>query len=338
MNDTIIQKNPKDLKPDPNQPRTRFDEEAIEKIAQTYKNQGLIEPIEIDENDMIITGELRWRASKLAKLKQISCIVKNGLSPKDRFERQVVENLHHNLLEDEDKENAIRKLWEDGKYTSEAELAYAIGMTEEQTKHIINLKKIRKNLGITEVSKFSSATLKHIQSLTIEEQKKIIQKIKVGQLKQGQELRELVVEVKKLPNDLKESVLSIDNPIDLKMAKTIAEFPEEEQRQEMVREVKKYHRYAEESIKYHLDIVEGKIPEKRILEDPLTRKIEYMLKLKFNIFNRFNRKYIETIESQEFRVNAIGMMREIYYYLKEELERLGDIAPQKVIEVKGVKM
>ena len=148
----------------------------------------------------------------------------------------------------------------------------------------------------------------------------------------------MVVEIKKLPNDLKESVLSIDNPIDLKIAKTIAKFPDEEQRQEMIREVKKYHKYAEESVKYHLDIAEGKITEKRILEDPLTRKIEYMLKLKFNIFNRFSRKDIEMIENQEFRVNAIGMMREIYYYLKEELERLGDIAPQKVIEIKEVKM
>lgn len=155
MNDTIIQKNPKDLKPDPNQPRTKFDEEVVEKLAQTFKTQGLIEPIEIDENDMIIIGELRWRASIKGNLKQIPCIVKKGLSPENRFERQVVENLHHNLLEDEDKENAIRKLWESGEYTSITELADTIGMGTPQVEFYIDLNDFKKKLGIKSSKNFS---------------------------------------------------------------------------------------------------------------------------------------------------------------------------------------
>lgn len=117
-------------------------------------------------------------------------------------------------------------------------MASRIGLTEEWVKFIINLKKIRETIGISRELKISPTTILTIQTLTIEEQRKIIKKIGAKQLKQGSELRELVVEIKKLPDDLKTELLTIDSTLDIDMAKTIALFPEQEQRAQFIKEYK----------------------------------------------------------------------------------------------------
>ncbi|MBA7542414.1 hypothetical protein ES705_34735 [subsurface metagenome] len=191
-------------------------------------------------------------------------------------------------------------------------------------------------MGITDSGEFSSATLKNIQSLTIEEQKKIIHKIEAKQLKQGTELRELVVEIKKLPEDLKNAVLTIESPLDLEMAKTIAQFPEKEQRAEMVTEVIYIDKMKQDSIQYHLDIAQGKIPKKMILEDPMRLRMKRLLDIKFKIFNNFSNEYLDIIDIQEYRQEAYKIMREIYNFLKQELEKINDVSIRKIIEVKEV--
>src|SRR3990167_9634900 len=80
------------IKPDPNQPRKYFDPETEQELAKTMQQGGIINPIEIDENNVIITGERRWRAIKLTNLTTIPCKRITGLSPKERFIRQVTEN------------------------------------------------------------------------------------------------------------------------------------------------------------------------------------------------------------------------------------------------------
>lgn len=63
-------------------------------MAVSIKNKGVINPVEIDENNMIITGEMRWRASKVAGLKTVPCKVLK-IDDKERFLRQMHENIHH---------------------------------------------------------------------------------------------------------------------------------------------------------------------------------------------------------------------------------------------------
>ena len=59
------------VKPDPNNPRKEFDEEKLTALAEGIKIHGVINPIEIDENNIILDGERRWRASKMAGLTKI---------------------------------------------------------------------------------------------------------------------------------------------------------------------------------------------------------------------------------------------------------------------------
>lgn len=97
------------IKPDPNQPRQELDKLAITEMAQSIKAEGVINPIEIDKQNVIITGSLRWRAAKEAGLTKIPCKIMS-IEPNERFRRQVIENLHHNDMGSLDTARALKKL------------------------------------------------------------------------------------------------------------------------------------------------------------------------------------------------------------------------------------
>jgi ParB-like chromosome segregation protein Spo0J len=90
--ETIEYLDPSEIKPDPNQPRqtwTDEDRKEIESMVESLKEHGVIEPIEVDENNVIILGERRWKACKIAKVK-VPVRRKIGLKPQERFERQII--------------------------------------------------------------------------------------------------------------------------------------------------------------------------------------------------------------------------------------------------------
>jgi len=100
----------KDLKQDKSQPRQYFDDEAIARMAVSIKNEGVINPIEVDEDMVIITGERRYRASKLAGLTEVPIKILPKMSYKDRFIRQVQENIHQNTMSTWDTAKAFKKV------------------------------------------------------------------------------------------------------------------------------------------------------------------------------------------------------------------------------------
>ncbi len=91
----------RDIEPNPDQPRKTFDKEALEVLAQSIKEHGLIQPILVkrQENGMyvIIAGERRWRASKLAGLTEIPC-VEGDYSEQEVMELALIENLQREDL------------------------------------------------------------------------------------------------------------------------------------------------------------------------------------------------------------------------------------------------
>ena len=67
------------VEPNRNQPRKHFQEEALEELSESIKNYGVIQPVVVKKNDgyfELIAGERRWRASKIAGLKEIPAIIK----------------------------------------------------------------------------------------------------------------------------------------------------------------------------------------------------------------------------------------------------------------------
>ena len=90
------------ITPDPDQPRRHFDEELLQKLADSIKIHGVLQPIVLVKKDssdkfVIVAGERRFRASKLAGLKKIPAIVRE-LSDQNRLELSLIENIQRSDL------------------------------------------------------------------------------------------------------------------------------------------------------------------------------------------------------------------------------------------------
>ncbi len=100
------------IEPNPNQPRKKFDEDALGELAESIKIHGLIQPILVQKKDnmyQIIAGERRWRACRLAKLKEVPVIIKN-LSDNEQYEVALIENIQREDLNDIEEAYAYKAL------------------------------------------------------------------------------------------------------------------------------------------------------------------------------------------------------------------------------------
>jgi len=100
QNDAVLDIPLKDIRPNPFQPRKSFNEEALLELSESIKNDGLIQPIVVTEDIdgyILIAGERRFRASKLAKLKEIRAVVLNSDEQKMR-QFALIENIQREDL------------------------------------------------------------------------------------------------------------------------------------------------------------------------------------------------------------------------------------------------
>ena len=107
----------------PNQPRKTFDETALKELATSIKTHGIIQPIVLnrveDGKYMIIAGERRWRAAKMAGLEQVPAFVRN-YTPKQIKEISIIENLQREDLNPIEAARAIKQLMDEYDLTQEA--------------------------------------------------------------------------------------------------------------------------------------------------------------------------------------------------------------------------
>ena len=93
------------IKPNPFQPRMKFDKEELQELADNIEKHGMIEPIVVTEkgdNYLIVAGERRWRANKLAKKEKVYAIIKHYDSEVDIKRDSLIENeMRENLNNEE---------------------------------------------------------------------------------------------------------------------------------------------------------------------------------------------------------------------------------------------
>jgi ParB family chromosome partitioning protein len=126
----------KDIRPNPFQPRKSFDETALAELADSIKNDGLLQPVVVTEDIdgyILIAGERRFRASKLAKLKEIRAIVLNSDEQKMR-QFALIENIQREELNSVELAEAYNELLKLHKITHD-ELA---SMIHKSRAHITN--------------------------------------------------------------------------------------------------------------------------------------------------------------------------------------------------------
>ena len=100
------------IEPNRAQPRTRFDEDALQELADSIKQYGIIEPIVVQKRDNfyeIIAGERRWRAARMAGLKEVPVVIKE-YSEDEIFTIALIENIQREDLNPIEEAVAYQKL------------------------------------------------------------------------------------------------------------------------------------------------------------------------------------------------------------------------------------
>jgi len=129
------------VQPDPEQPRKYFDPEALEDLARSIKARGVLQPVLIRKTEdgqiILVAGERRFRASKIAGLDKIPAILTKG----DPLEISIVENLQRENLNPIEEAEALSKMIDHHGYTQE-KLAFAIGKGRSTITETLGLVKL----------------------------------------------------------------------------------------------------------------------------------------------------------------------------------------------------
>ncbi|MDR1144368.1 MAG: ParB/RepB/Spo0J family partition protein, partial [Spirochaetaceae bacterium] len=132
------------LKANPGQPRKRFEEAQLEELAASIKLHGLIQPVIVDEDRnggyIIIAGERRARAARLAGLAEIPVIVRR-YSEQKRLEVALIENIHRADLNPIEEAAAYKQLMETGGL-SQDEAAERVGKNRSTVANALRLLKL----------------------------------------------------------------------------------------------------------------------------------------------------------------------------------------------------
>ena len=171
-------KNAEDLRIDlitanPNQPRKNFDEQALKELADSIKKHGVIMPIVVNDNGdgtyMIIAGERRFRACKLAGKETIPVVIRK-YSEREIKEISLIENLQREDLNPIEAATAMKQLMTDYKLTQD-ELAERIGKSRPAIANTLRLLNLCPEvIGLVAEGKLSAGHARTIIVLGAEEQ------------------------------------------------------------------------------------------------------------------------------------------------------------------------
>jgi ParB family chromosome partitioning protein len=129
-----------EVEPNPTQPRKVFETEPLEALAESIAQHGIIQPIVVRPKDgmyMIVTGERRWRAARMAGLSEVPVII---IEADDRkaAELALVENLQRKDLNPVEEARAYADLIEEYSYTQE-EIAKKVGRSRSSVTNSLRL-------------------------------------------------------------------------------------------------------------------------------------------------------------------------------------------------------
>ncbi len=166
MQENDILKNLKITEVEPNreQPRKNFDQEALEELAESIKEYGLIQPIVVSKKEgyySIIAGERRWRASKIAGLIEIPAIIRED-DEKINSEISLIENMQREDLNPYEKAVGIKTLMDKYDMTQE-EIGKKIGKSRSTIANTIRILNLEPR--VLEMAKDGKITEGHCKAL-----------------------------------------------------------------------------------------------------------------------------------------------------------------------------
>jgi len=142
------------LKPDPDQPRKTWDNKKLNELAVSIKKHGVLQPIiveYIEEEDYfkIINGERRYRASKIADLKELPCLIRN-IDQKIKLIHQLIENIQRQDLPPIEEAESIQTLIQARKIEepdySQREASRDLGLPKSYINEMLTLLKLPEDI------------------------------------------------------------------------------------------------------------------------------------------------------------------------------------------------
>jgi ParB family chromosome partitioning protein len=129
------------IEPNPEQPRQRFDSDALAELATSIREHGIVQPLIVsslgDERYRLIVGERRWRAARLAGLGRVPVIVKDA-TPQQTLELALIENLQRADLNPLEEAEVYRRLGNDFGLSHQA-LAQRVGKSRTAITNTLRL-------------------------------------------------------------------------------------------------------------------------------------------------------------------------------------------------------
>ena len=174
----------KDIQKNPYQPRKEFSEEKIQELAQSIKENGLIQPIIVRKSPVlgyeILAGERRYRASISAGLSEVPVIVKQ-LSDQDMMLHSIIENLQRENLNPIEEAKAYQSLIDKG--FTHTEIAEKMGKSRPYITNLVRLLGLPKHI-LTEVEsgRLSQAHARLLIQLSSDKQDKLLNRIQTENL------------------------------------------------------------------------------------------------------------------------------------------------------------
>jgi ParB family chromosome partitioning protein len=191
-----------DLIPSTQQPRLAFDDAQIHELAESIKENGVIQPLIVRRRGNsyeIVAGERRWRASKLAGMTKVPVVLKE-MSDRVTLQTALVENIQRSDLNSIEEAKAYRQLIEEYGITQE-ELSKKVGKERSSVANCLRLLKLPDYIqGYIIKGELSAGHAKVLCSLESEEK---IKRVTAEILKRGLSVRETEGLVTKLINEKK---------------------------------------------------------------------------------------------------------------------------------------
>ena len=153
-----------EVEPNRDQPRKNFDQEALEELAESIKEYGLIQPIVVTKKDGyygIVAGERRWRASKIAGLTEIPAIIRED-NERINSEISLIENMQREDLNPYEKALGVRTLI-DNYGLSQEEVAKKLGKGRSTIANIVRILNLEPR--VLEMAKEGKLTEGHCKAL-----------------------------------------------------------------------------------------------------------------------------------------------------------------------------
>lgn len=191
----------RDIKPNPYQPRKEFKKEALEELAESIKEHGILQPVVVRKQGKgyeLVVGERRFRAAKMALQKEIPAIIRE-FDQQQMMELAILENLQREDLTALEEAEAYQNLMENLNFTQE-QLAQRLGKSRPYIANQVRLLSLPKD--VQQLIAEQIITPGHGRTLLSLKRNKLISQVAAKVVQQGLNVRQLEALVQQYNEDV----------------------------------------------------------------------------------------------------------------------------------------